>query len=225
MCNLYSNMTTREEMARLFSVRPLGDSETLAPQPAVFPRNPAATIVIGETGTREVRRQRWGFLLTQVSKRTGRVIKPKAVTNARSETIRTSAFWRDSFRHRRCLVPSTAYCESKGRSPAIYHWFGLTDPHRKRRPFAFAGIWKTSADDGQDLFAIATTPPNDFAARFHHRMPLILESQDYEQWLTGTEMEAAELLRPSDPNAMFVIAKGANLRVCPQEAILTESDE
>ena len=214
-------MTAHEAMTRLFSARPAEPPAASIPNRAVFPRNRAAIVAAGRSGGRELRYPQWGFLLPQVSKRTGRPIKPKAVTNARSETIRTSPFWRDSFRFRRCLVPATAYCEPKGRKPAVYHWFGVADPAGGQSQFAFAGLWQTfhgeqyGGADPCETFTIATTEPNEFAVRFHSRMPVILDSSEYEQWLFGTDSEAADLLNPFESGSMFLIAKGEGLKVCP----------
>ena len=82
MCNLYSNTTNVEAMRRLFSVAP--DRDRLGnqpPPPAIFPRYEAPVVRLGESGDRELVRMHWGFLVPQLSKRTGQPILPKAVNN------------------------------------------------------------------------------------------------------------------------------------------------
>ena len=37
-------------------------------------------------------------------------LAPKRVTNTRDDKVETK-FWKESFAHRRCLVPATAFCE------------------------------------------------------------------------------------------------------------------
>lgn len=39
-------------------------------------------------------------------------------------------------------------------------------------------------------------------------MPVILKPADYEQWMTGTEDEAFDLLKPFDPEAMRIVLSG-----------------
>ncbi|MCY3878136.1 MAG: SOS response-associated peptidase family protein [Rhodobacteraceae bacterium] len=219
MCNLYSNLTTQEAMAQLFEARPPARPENTRSR-AVFPRHRATIIVESEFG-RELSDAHWGFLMPRKSKRTGQPIMPNAVTNARDDKIRTSGFWRDSFRNRRCLVPATAYCEPTGRRPATYHWFGVLGPGRVIAPFAFAGIWQRcqgeyQGGNGLNCFAIATTAPNQLAARFHNRMPVILRPGSYGEWLNGGEESAAALLRPLEDGHLALLAQGVGMTRHPE---------
>ena len=43
-------------------------------------------------GTRWMKNTHWGFVLPQVSEKTGKPIQPKAVNNARDDKLRTSSF-------------------------------------------------------------------------------------------------------------------------------------
>lgn len=49
----------------------------------------------------------WGFPLVLKSRVTGAPLKPEPVNNAREDKEGT-AFWRDSFANRRCLIPVIA---------------------------------------------------------------------------------------------------------------------
>lgn len=105
----------------------------------------------------------------------------KAQINARAETVLEKPMFRDSFRKRRCLVPADGWYEwardGGRRQPWFFQLAGAT-------PFAFAGLWTPPRDDGSPpTFAILTTAPNDFAARVHHRMPVILRERDWAEWL------------------------------------------
>ena len=51
------------------------------------------------------------------------------------------------------------------------------------KPVAFAGIIGDGSGDGQQAAAIITTEPNSLMASVHHRMPVILEPEDWRQWL------------------------------------------
>jgi len=215
MCNLYSNMTTQDEMRRLFEVDEeydrLGNAE---PQSAIYPRYDAPVVRLDADGNRELVQMHWGFPMPQTSKKTGKPILPKAVNNARDDKLRSSRFWSASFRERRCLIPASSFCEAKGRSPATYFWFGLKgdDP---RPPFAFAGLWRgfkgKYKDEDVDIIThtVVTSIPNELVKPVHpDRMVVILDPTDYETWLHGTEDEAMALCRPFDPERMQIFKSG-----------------
>lgn len=219
MCNLYSNTMPQEAMRRLFKVKPeqdrLGNQE---PLPAIFPKNSAPMVTIGEDGERQLETAHWGFVLNQKSKRTGEPIQPKAINNARDDKLQTSRFWQASFGKQRCLVPATSFCEAKGKKPATYFWFGLRgeDP---RPPFAFAGIWTFfdglyGTEPRQTLTStIITTTPNELVRDVHpDRMPVILRSGDYQTWLTGTAAEAFALIAPLAAEKMTVHQSGEGMK-------------
>ena len=217
MCNLHSNMTTQEAMRKLFEV-PQGQDRlgNFAPLPAIYPRYQAPVVRLGPDGARELVPMHWGFLLPQVSKKTGKPILPKAVNNARDDKVQSSPFWRASFEERRCLVPATSFAEAKGRNPATYYWFGLaSDEPQARPPFAFAGLWRgfRGLYRGEmveiETHTVVTTTPNDLVRPIHpDRMPVILNPADYDAWLTGTAQEVAALMRPFPPAAMRTVKSG-----------------
>ncbi len=95
MCNLYRLKQAPAEIADL--VRAPADPGINAAE-ELYPGYPGIVVAEGRT-----RRMTWGFPL-QLKSKTGKPIKPKAVTNAREDKLHTS-FWRDSFAKRRCLIP------------------------------------------------------------------------------------------------------------------------
>jgi len=221
MCNLYANVTAQEEMRRLFGVAPAQDRlGNAAPQPAIFPRHDAPVVRLTPGGAREMLAMQWGFALPQVSKRTGKPILPKAVTNARDDRVGASRFWRGSFEARRCLVPASSFCEPKGRAPAVWHWFGLAaEAPEARPPFAMAGLWRRWRGEmhgetvDREQYAIITTRPNPLVARVHpDRMPVILDPEDHETWLTGGTEAAQRLLRPYPEVRMREVRRGEDTK-------------
>lgn len=215
MCNLYTNLTTHEAMRQLFDIAPQDSllPDDWKPAPRIHPKQRAAVAYI-RNGSLCLGEMQWGFLLPQVSKRTGLPILPKAVTNARDDKVLVSRFWLDSMRRQRCLVPSTAYCEFIGRAPAVNHWFGIAPGGENPEPFGFAGIW--TVFDGMirnermrfETFAIVTTGPNEFMSSYHGRMPVVLAPEDYGKWLRAGVKDAAELLRPPPDSVMRLLATG-----------------
>ena len=220
MCNLYSNTMSKDAMRQLFDVEAsqdaLGNAEPLT---AIFPKVMAPIVGTDDGGTRWLRPAHWGFVLPQTSKRTGEPIQPKAVNNARDDKLRTSSFWRTSFEERRCLIPATSFCEAKGRNPATYVWFGVTG-EGARPPFALAGIWRAyrgpyGGGEPREMrtSSMVTTTPNALVKETHpDRMPVILDPDDYAQWLTGTPDEAFALCRPFPADRMVIHQSGEKLK-------------
>ena len=208
MCNLYSQTMPREAVTRLFRV---GDNRAASfePQPAIFPGNIAPVIRRAEDGERELATMSWGFVLPQ------RERAAKRVTNARDDKVRDSRFWSSSLEERRCLVPVTSFSEPKGKRPAVWHWFALSED---RPLFAFAGLWrrwkgklKSDAEPVEiDTYAFLTTTPNEVVAPIHPtRMPVMLTSEeDYDAWLNGSTDDAFALARPYRADGMAIVAKG-----------------
>jgi putative SOS response-associated peptidase YedK len=94
--------------------------------------------------------------------------------------------FRDAFRRTRCLIPANGYYEWQdtpgGKQP---HYFTRRDD----QPITFAGLWALWRDKqaGETIksCAMIITDANDFVAEVHDRMPVILESDQFEPWLTG----------------------------------------
>jgi putative SOS response-associated peptidase YedK len=174
VCGRYALSLPPEALRTLFRTRNpvpnLGPNWNTAPaqEAPVVRRDP-------ETGERHLDLLRWG-LVPHFTRRLKTARKP---INARSETAASSAYFRGSLAHRRCLVPADAFYEwratSTGKQPsAIARGDGT--------PLAFAGIWEGwRAPDGETLrtFAILTTAANATLRRLHNRMPVILEPADW----------------------------------------------
>lgn len=105
---------------------------------------------MAEDGERELVMMRWGFILPQKDK------APKNVTNARSDKVAVSSFWKSSFETRRCLVPATSFCEWTDARPKVPHWFGLKSDTEQRPLFAFAGLWRSWRGKLKDEFVDLT---------------------------------------------------------------------
>lgn len=229
MCNLYASITAKEAMVRLFAIKPdrdrLGNAE---PRPAIFPKGVAPVVRLADDGARELIEMRWGFLTPQMSKKTGKPIKPAAWNNTRDDKIASAPLWRSSFLHRRCLVPASSFHETQGRAPATDFWFALVGAAQDDRPpFAFAGLWREEHEDLREegesglTHTIVTTEANDLVRPIHAkgRMPVILDPADYERWLTGSPDEAAALLHPFPANRMRIVRHGVGEKTDPGECL------
>ena len=210
MCNLYSIRTSRAALARKFA---LSDNRmaVFEPLPAIFPGHMAPIIKQSADGDRELVLRSWGFVLLREG------YAPKRVTNTRDDKIDT-AFWKDSFLNRRCLVPATAFCEPDEGKPAKWHWFTLKDASDQRPLFAFPGIYrqwkgpikKAGPNVDIEVFSFMTTLPNTLTATINHeRSPVLLTHEDeFATWLTGTPQQALSVIKTSDPDAMHIVQSG-----------------
>ncbi len=72
----------------------------------------------------------------------------------------------------------------------------ITLPDKK--PFAFAGLWETWNNRGAEESAyksctIITTRASESIRDIHHRMPVILKTEVYEDWLEPRNQNITEL--------------------------------
>jgi putative SOS response-associated peptidase YedK len=108
--------------------------------------------------------------------------------NARAETVATLPAFRGAYKFgRRCLVPASGFFEWETRPDGKQPFYFTSS---EGSLLAFAGLWdKWRKPDGSEVlsYTIITTAPNDFVARFHDRMPVVLDERDYGRWLDGSE--------------------------------------
>ncbi|HTP00474.1 MAG TPA: SOS response-associated peptidase [Anaerolineales bacterium] len=105
--------------------------------------------------------------------------------NARGETLAEKPSYRGAYKYKRCIIPADGFYEwksqpgTKTKVPYFIHMKG-------GKPFAFAGLWdEWHAADGSPVrtCTIVTTAPNSLMATIHDRMPVILQPEDYAEWL------------------------------------------
>jgi putative SOS response-associated peptidase YedK len=127
--------------------------------------------------------------------------EPKGIINARVETIEQKPSFNDSFQKRRCLIFADGFYEwERNGKVSQPYYFQMKDG----APFAFAGIWDRCRGAGRSITACAiiTTTANELLGTIHHRMPVILESESYDLWLTGRAPDVKSLLTPFPASAM-----------------------
>jgi len=179
MCNLYRMTKGTAEVAKLFEVEP-DLSANYAHE--VYPGYPGLVIAEGQA-----RAMHWGFPLVLKGK-AGQPLKPKPVTNAREDKLLTG-FWRDSFVHRRCLVPVSQWAEAEGAKGHMTRtWYGLPG----EEVFAVAGLWRPS-DEWGAVYTLVMVDGHPQMAEVHDRMPLILSHAAQRYWLEGTAEDALAL--------------------------------
>lgn len=183
MCNLYKVKSSHTEVADFFDAI-VEDVGANVPE-EIYPGYPAMIVAGGK-----LRSMVWGFPLAQTGAK-GQSLKPRPVNNTRTDKVK-SYFWRDSFENRRCLIPVSTFAEAEGPKGSMTRtWLSMPDAPL----FAAAGIWRTS-DEWGAACSMLITDANAQVAPVHNRMPVILRSESWEQWLAGTPSEAYDLCVP-----------------------------
>src|SRR5712671_4261866 len=127
---------------------------------------------------------RWGLVPSWWSK----PLKEMRVAtfNARAEAVARKPTFRDAFKRTRCLIPASGYYEwldtPNGKQP---YYFTRCDG----QPITIAGLWDAWRDKqaGETVksCAMIITDANGFVAEVHDRMPVVLEPDQFEPWLSG----------------------------------------
>jgi putative SOS response-associated peptidase YedK len=187
MCGRYT-LTRQEDIAEDFHATLEGDPqlEWWKPRYNVAPTQPAPVVVQkaeqkGEQkAERKIEMMRWG-LVPHWSGPGGKKAPP--VINARVESLEAKAMFREAVRRRRCLVPANGFFEwvrdpnagSKAKPQPIYM------RPASGRLVGFAGLWERAGE--QLSFTIITGKPNELVKRYHDRMPIIVDPDQYGAWL------------------------------------------
>lgn len=203
MCNLYELEVAGQ--TNIFG-KNFKDLKGNLPPQEVYPGGQG--IVMKSDG--ELKVMTWGFPLKQLSKKTGKPIKPKAVNNARTDKLMTP-YWKGAFQNpaQRCLIPVSAFAEAAGEpGKKTRTWLSVKD----EPIFACAGIWRRS-DEWGDVYSMVMTDARDDLKDVHDRMPVILKADDYEQWLTDEASSALSLCVPF----------GGEMRVQPTDELWIRS--
>ncbi len=189
MCGRFALYAPLKEIARTY----LG---TTGPDVEPGPRGnitPGVRIPIihvdPETGTEpRLSEAHWGFRPPWAGADAPRPI------NARAEGAATSAFFREAFTQRRCLVPASGWYEwqrtDRGRQP---YYITLTDPEPGEILF-LAGLWAAAGEDGTErCCAILTEPATRPLAWLHPRQPVALDPACRWAWLDPERTERAAI--------------------------------
>ena len=137
--------------------------------------------------------------------------------NARGETIAEKPSFRGGFKYKRCLIPVDGFYEwkaNRGEKTKMPYFIHMQD----RNPFAFAGLWdEWHSPDGDSIrtCTIITTEPNQLMSSLHNRMPVILDSKDYDKWLDPTPQSPENLLHlikpfPADKMSAYPVSTLVN---------------
>ena len=192
MCGrYYVDDETAREIEKL--VRDLDRKLQIERTGDVFPSQ-KATIIKGQEHHLATEQMRWGFPGFE---------NGKLLINARAESATERKTFRDSVRHRRCIIPAGGF----------YEW----DKEKTKYSFErqdgammfLAGCYNLYEDGHR--FVILTTAANPSMEPVHDRMPLILEPGEVKRWLLDDR--GAEQILHNTPTLLDVSTEYEQLRL------------
>ncbi len=165
----------------------------------IRPSEQVPVVVADESGQRTVIEARWGLVPSWAKD----IKIGYKMINARSETVAVKPAYRAAFKARRCLIPASGFYEwepfAGAKRPVVF-------APAEADALALAGLWEQwRSGDGETMVSttILTCAANDTVAPVHDRMPVLVDSENYQPWLTGDIEEASSLLRPADDHALI----------------------
>ncbi len=180
MCGRFAFYSPAEATAALFGAT---TSVDIRPRYNIAPTQDIAAVRESGDDGRELVMLRWGLVPFWAKDASigNRMI------NARAETVAEKPSYRAAFRHRRCLVLADGFYEWRRQDDVkTPYYISLASGE----PFALAGLWEQWKDRNDDTTlqtaTLITTAANDFMAKLHHRMPVVLQPKMADEWLSGS---------------------------------------
>jgi putative SOS response-associated peptidase YedK len=188
MCGRYNLIANGQQIMDHFK---LPNPPAYKPDYNIPPGQKILAVVQLEDGSNKAVSLHWG-LIPSWSK--DRSIANRLI-NARAETLSEKPSFKHAFQHRRCLIPATGFFEWKttdtGKRPYHIH-------KQDNGLFAFAGLWEHWKHDQETIYSctIITTDADANMAPIHDRMPVIIGTENYNQWLAkeNTDIKMTDFL-------------------------------
>lgn len=221
MCGRFALTLPDDAMAALFEATPANDLPSL-PNYNVCPTVQIHTVT-SDDGTRHLRPMRWGLIPHWYKTPTDGPL----LINARAETIAEKPAFRAAARERRCLVPASGFYEwTKDKEGNRLPWYIYP---KEADALAFAAVWQTweRGDEHLTTCAIVTTTANEQMSKIHHRMPVILDTDDWGLWLGEEGKGAATLMRaaPEDRLAFHRVDPAVNSNRASGEDLISPIED
>jgi putative SOS response-associated peptidase YedK len=191
MCGRFVRKTDLREVLNIFKAVLL--EADIPPSFNIIPRQPIAVIM--EEGKRKIVSMQWGLIphWAKEDKIANKLI------NARSETITEKPSFKNSFKKHRCLIIADGFYEWQGAGLSKRPFYFC---RKDETPFGMAGLFdKWISPDGKIVTTctIITTEANEIMKPIHHRMPVIIEPENYDIWLNPIETDTEKLRRFLEP--------------------------
>lgn len=154
------------------------------PNPNLAPTNAIPGVRIKD-GRRVASSYLWGFMPPNAPSRA--FVSEYFTFNARSDKLATSRLYAKPFQNQRCLIPVSAWFEWP-KAPGAKKGTPCTILPTDGDMLVFAGLWGAWQDPVtgivHDTATVITVEPNELIGELpHHRMPAILPSISWSNWL------------------------------------------
>jgi putative SOS response-associated peptidase YedK len=222
MCGRFTYKLTWEEIVRLYRLTLDQPPQNMQPRYNVCPTTTVDTVTERD-GKRWLTPMRWGLVPAWWFKPLKEL--KLATFNARVETVTEKAFFREAFKRRCCLIPVSGYYEWQDAIGSKQPWCSTA---RDGSPgLTIAGLWDEwkNKETGEILKSctMIITEPNKFVAEVHDRMPVLLDKENYEPWLSSAA--GLEVLKPAPEAALqrWTVSKRVNSsRAADDDAALVD---
>ena len=160
----------------------------------VYPTNEVAVAIRTDDGN-EIAQMKWGW---------ERSFSKQPLINTRSEEAWGKKTWSKAMYANRCIIPASGFFEWNQNQPR-----GTRDRYKispfKADGFAFGGLYEINSETGEMFMSILTTAPNKKMAKIHHRMPVILEQDEFNNWFDSEDrVEVEQMMQPVDDDGIDV---------------------
>ncbi len=168
-------------------------ARNLRPRYNTCPTDPVDVVIRGDGGLLVVP-MRWQLIPPWWKKPLKEL---PATFNARAESVAEKPMFRDAFRRTRCIIPASGY----------YEWQTRPDgkqPQADGSILTIADLWSDWRDRVNEetltTCAMIITEANSFIGAIHDRMPVLLDRESADAWLSGDA--GLELLKPAPDDAL-----------------------
>lgn len=203
MCGRFTLDTdyeTIKEQFKVHHIEPLPNSFNVAPTET------ALCLLNTEDGLIGVQ-MRWGIVPWYAKEK-----KNALLINARAETIHEKPAFRQSLKHRRCIMLMSGFFEWQHHlkdEKIIKQPYYITRADKKL--MAVAAVWERFQPEPDVIIpscCVLTTEPNPLVAKLHNRMPWILSEEQQHEWLES------QVLSQTDLEHLLHQQPELNLRCC-----------
>ncbi len=153
------------------------------PRTQVYPTN-QVPVVFRENDKNEITEMTWGW---------ERPFSKRPLINARSAEAWDKRTWSKALRERRCIIPASGFFEWDENQPQ-----GKRDRYRIDPAFddgfAFGGLYEINSETGEMFMSILTTGPNKKMQKIHHRMPVILNNEEFNNWFISDDRDEIDFM-------------------------------
>jgi len=168
-----------------------------SPRTQVYPTQQVDVIFRSDYGN-EVAGMTWGW---------ERPFTKRPLINARGFDAWEKRTWSKAMRERRCIIPTSGFFEWNENQPK-----GNRDRYRINPTFgdgfAFGGLYEINSESGEMFTSILTTDPNKKMAKIHHRMPVILDNHEFDNWFKSDDRELINHLMSPANEEWIEVVKG-----------------